>query len=257
MKNSLGIFVAAAAMCALASPMQAQTVSLQYQTNGSPVIGSGTAGAVPLTNWNVAPLPYVVSGTTTLSNLVSSSGTATTISESTYSEGGYDSGTGEGFANGSSNYNLFRGYALGNFGGFTDITLSLSGLVSADTYSLLTYVSDSDTGGTILSGSINVAGSTTYYLQAASSLGAFTRGTATTSGSAAPGDYFEFDGITGVNGLTFTLPAAGGLTELYGFQLIDTTPVPEPSTSVAILGGFGILIGFKIRRKLRKSPAVI
>ena len=244
MTRFLPMFATAAVLTLPTLAAQAQLISLQYQTNGSPLVSAGTpatAGAISAGHFNVAPLPYTSpTGSNTLGSLVDSTGATTTISETTTSSGGYDSGTGQGFASGSGSFNLYRGYALGNFNGISTITLTLSNLVPTTTYSLDAYVSDSDTGGTVLSGSTDFPGSPTYYLKAESGSGTYDRGAALTSATALSGNYFEFDGITGVSSVTFTLPASGGLTELNGFQL-DGTAAPEPSSVIMTLAGVGLL----------------
>ncbi|MEI6339255.1 MAG: hypothetical protein WCQ57_11835, partial [Verrucomicrobiota bacterium] len=92
MKKLLGILAATAVFASLAATARAQTiVSLQYQTNSSTLIGTGTAGVVPVSNWNVATLPYVgPTGTYSLGSLIDSTGAITGFSEATYSYGGFD-----------------------------------------------------------------------------------------------------------------------------------------------------------------------
>ena len=201
----------------------AQTISLQYQTNGSPVVNS-SAGYLTETHWNAPNIPYVGQGTYTVSNLVDSTGVSTAISESTYCCGGYDHPAGGGFTTGSGDYDLFAGFALGNYGGVGDVTMTLSGLNTAKTYTLIAYVTASDTNNTVLSGSVNISGIPTYYLKA-SALGTYAPGFATSQGTAVNGNYFEFANITGKSSVTFTVHNYGNssiLTCLNGFQLISS-----------------------------------
>ena len=215
---------------------QQQVISLQYETNGSPVV-SGSAGVIPESQWNAPNLGYVVPGTYTASNLVDSTGAATSISESTACCGAYDHPYGGGFVAGTGDADLFGGFALGNYGGINDVVLTVSGLDPTKTYSLITYVSSSDTTSGVLSGSINVAGFPTYYLKA-SALGVYTQGLATTSSAAANGNYFEFTNITGVSTVTFTLvntTGGAGLACLYGFQLVanNSNVVAPPANCIS------------------------
>ena len=196
----------------------AQLIGLQYQTNGSALIGSLTAGVTAQSSWNVSSLPYVVNGTYTASNLVTSTGAASTISESTVCYGGYDHPNGSGFASGTGNYALFGGYALGSYSGVPSVTVTLSGLSASANYTLVTYVGSSSTTD-VISGSVNVSGATTYYIKGGVS-NTLTQGTATSSAAAAAGNYFKFTNITGVTSVTFTLTDTGsGTAGLYGFQL--------------------------------------
>ena len=195
-----------------------QLIGLQYQTNGGPLIGSLSAGAMAQSGWNVSSLPYVVNGTYSVSNMVTSTGTSSGISESTTSYGGYDSPRGSGFASGTGNYDLFGGFALGSYNGVPNITVTLTGLSASTTYTLLTYVGSSSATD-VISGSVNVSGATTYYMKGAVS-NTLTQGTATSSASAGAGNYFKFSNITGVTSMTFTLTDTGGGTaDLYGLQL--------------------------------------
>jgi len=253
MKKFLGILAATAVFASLAPTARAQAiVSLQYQTNGSILIGTGTAGVVPVDNWNVATLPYVGPvGTYSLSSLIDSTGAITGFSEDTYSFGGFDSsGGGSGMT--GSDAKLFKGFALGNYGGAGDATLTLSGLDSAKYYRLITYVGQLFGGNATFSGS--VAGNQTYFLKADASLSAYTQGTATTAGGAAFGNYFSFTGITGATSMQFTLDNIDSSTSsaLFGFQLIETT-VPEPSTCAMMLGGLSMLFAGQRIRRSRKS----
>ena len=196
-----------------------QLVGLQYQTNGSALIGSLSAGATAQSGWNVSSLPYVVNGTYSVSNLLTSTGTASGISESTVSYGGYDHPSGSGFTSGTGNYDLFGGFALGSYGGVPNVTVTLTGLNAGTTYTLITYVGSSSSTD-VISGSINVAGATTYYIKGGVS-NTLTQGTATSSGAAAAGNYFKFSNITGVTSVTYTLTDTGSNTGcLYGLQII-------------------------------------
>ena len=250
MKKLLGILAATAVFASLAATARAQTiVSLQYQTNSSTLIGTGTAGVVPVSNWNVATLPYVgPTGTYSLGSLIDSTGAITAFSEATYTFGGYDNGGTSGSAMTGSDANLFKGFAVGSYSGSGNLTLTLSGLNLAKKYELITYVGDAFGGSATLSGS--VAGQT-YFLNADKSLSTFTRGTATTAGAAASGNYFSFTEITGTS-MTFTLAQASASgSALFGFQLIET--VPEPSTCAMMLGGLGMLFAGQRMRRSRKS----
>lgn len=254
MKKLSGFAAALLGLVAVALPTRAQIIiSFQYQTNGASPVANGvpdTAGADSAAGWNTShALPYVSNGTSeTSSGLLTSTGATTSVSETTLSAGGYDGSTGSSFAAGTGDNALFHKFALGNYNGFPDVTLTLTGLTPGDSYDLYTYVGAGNSGR-VLDGTV---GTTSYYLTAAS-LSAYTPGTATSAGSAVSGNYFEFQGLTVASSTTpvsfvLSTPASNGnYTALYGFQLVDVGSaggggggsVPEPST--VWLFAFGIL----------------
>ena len=196
-----------------------QIVGLQYQTNGSPLIGSLSAGVVSQSGWNVSSLPYVVNGTYAANNLTTSTGAASGISVSTVCYGGYDHPSGSGFTSGTGNFDLFGGFALGSYSGVPNVTVTVTGLNASTTYKLIAYVG-SQSATDVISGAINVSGATTYYIKGGVS-NTLTQGTATTTAAAAAGNYFQFANITGVTSLTYTLTDTGSSSAcLYGLQIV-------------------------------------
>ena len=80
MKNLLVSGVVA--LSSLAVSASAQLIGLQYQTNGSAVVGANTAGVIPQSGYNVDALGYVTQsgGNQTFANLLDSTGKGTGIS---------------------------------------------------------------------------------------------------------------------------------------------------------------------------------
>src|SRR5579871_5991978 len=93
MKKLLGFTIAVLGLLTFAGQSQAQVISVEFN---STALGSGTltAGAVPETIWNTDTSgqsgPYVGASSSSLSNLVDSTGTVTGVSESTINNGFYN-----------------------------------------------------------------------------------------------------------------------------------------------------------------------
>lgn len=221
---------------------------------GAGVVGSSsvTAGLLPAAYWNLANDNagdgYVGATNITSGNLVDENGVASGVVASLACDGTrYNGGgPGMGFAGASGNFSLYDGYALGNWSS-DPLTLTLTGLNTADTYTLITYIDQANLGtGSTISGAV---GAQTLYLKSMNSGGAFVAGTATTAGAATSGDYFEFDDITGLSTLIFTEANSQGCS-LAGFQLVETT-IPEPSTIWSLALGLMGLVGFQVSRRSR------
>ncbi len=238
-RHSFVVLVVCAALGFSLRAQADQIISVQYQTNGSALIGSNNAGVMAVSNWNTAALGYVSGTDNSLNNLKDSTGTGTSISENTHSDGGYDYGSGSSFTAGSGDATLFRGFALGNYGAVTDLTVTLTNLDPTHAYKLFAYVQTSNTGDTVS----GTAGGTTYYLKSAS-LSSYVRGVASSSASAVEGNYFQFDNLTGSTSQVFTYSGANTshYTGLSGFQLIDTGAAPEPaSLGLLVVGAMFVM----------------
>lgn len=65
------------------------------------------------------------------------------------------------------------------------------------------------------------------------------------------GNVMRFDGVTGSTLTIVTTPEGSGVIRgpLNGFQIVDTTVIPEPSTYAAILGLAGFVMVLIVRRR--------
>ncbi len=127
------------------------------------------------------------------------------------------------------------GHIEGNSTNGIFVTLDAINLVG--TYDLYVYLGD-DAGNR--SGSITVDGVTRTYTSQIFN-GTFVDASA---GGGMAGDYMVFSGLTGT---TQTIEMGGidnpNRTGLYGFELIGTAPIPEPSSTALLgLGGLALLM---------------
>jgi hypothetical protein len=268
------IVASSAATSALAAPLS--VVSVQYQTNGSALVGTNTAGVEAVSNYNVVPIGYVSGTDPAANNLQDSTATATTISVASYSNGGFDNGS--SINDGSAgDIALYRGFALGGFGGVSDVDLSITGLDPTHSYTLYTYVESLFGPGAIVEGDVGVTTTvpvppattstktlalTSKFLTTAT-LTSLTPGTSLTYAGSAPGNYFEFDNLLGSSTIDFSLLSpnstltgdSGSGFGLGGFQIVDNGipviggTVPEPaSLSILVAGISGLMLRSRRRR---------
>ena len=215
-----GLTLAALAALGLPAlqPASAQAV-INGQFDGPGTYTGGGAVAPTVTSgqtWNSVNLSL---GSLLFSNLMDSTGAATTVSLT----------NGAGISNYSYNQGgetLFNNYNY-TYGTQTD-SVTFSGLNTADTYNLYLYASASNDG----QGTTFTVGS-----QVLSTSGM----TGTTF--ATPDNYVEFTGLSGATGQIAAAFTNNGKTvygPVNGFQLVDvpTAPVPEASSFV----GFGVLL---------------
>lgn len=254
MKKLLGFSVAVTGALFIAASAQAQVVSLVYGSSPGLSLTAGvSAGVLPETLWNndtCAGIPYFADGSSSLSNLTDSTGTVTGISEGITTQAGYHQGGAiTGFANPGDNDLFNHGPYVGNAptqGG----VLTLSGLNTADSYNLYIYVNDPNGAPNTLCGVTDSVDSQTYFLKSISnaSMNAYVSGTATVSGTAGPGNYFEFTNLSGASGSLTASLSTGGMC-IDGFQLQTVTAsVPEPATFWGLGLGLLGLVGFQVRR---------
>ena len=272
MKNRLLLVAAAvAALASLENSSQAATVSVQFPAysylNGPNTQGGPnqnfTAGVISVNNWNV-PTDFPAqrtaswSYTSTLSNLLDSTGATTNIGyslnfnmtdssnaqETQY--GGYWPNVQWWLSGSLADVKLAQGgavsYSYGTNSG-TPTVLTITGLEPAQTYKVIAYVD-----GTFYADGSTAAvnlGSTTYYATTATNtLGTWTKANSTDSLNPTVGNYVEFTGLTGASSQTITV--TGLYTGLSGFQVVA---VPEP-TSLSLLGlGTIALMSRRFRRK--------
>jgi hypothetical protein len=251
MKNMSSLFLAAAGVLLLSASAKAQIFSVEfnYKTlnpSYSGTSGATTAGLLPAQYWNpdLTTATYFAPETTGITGgLTDSTGASSTITETKVDNGHYNAGGAvTGFSAVGDN-DLYSGgiYSTTGSAGFS---LTLAGLNTADTYNLILYVKDPNgDAGTLVSGT---SGAQTYYLKTISNatMSSYIQGLATTSGTAAAGNYFEFTGLSG-SSITASLSSSG--VNVSGFQL-ETVAAPEPSTWALMLGGLGMLC-FVVRRK--------
>jgi hypothetical protein len=259
-------FVAIAALsasCFLAAA-HAATISVNFEggngntttANGPSV--TGTAGVVPVGNWN---------------NESGNSGTGVTIVDSANNNAGtltYNSSnvygatpSGGGSSGGAGDTALMTGY-LDNFNGGS---LTVTGLGSAFSggFSVLAYQNGDGNGSFGYTAVDSNAHSVTAYGQQTGGNGGnypLVGGTNGFIGSistnpAGPGSAADYVILTGLSGTSFTLTGIEGTTgdgrvKLDGFQIIANTPEPGSVVALAGLAGMG-LIGFALRRRRRNA----
>jgi hypothetical protein len=229
-------------------------VSLQFVGYGGATIDSvTTAGVVPVTDWN-----YTADAVGNQDNFgtytSNTSNNGATLIDST----GSDSGVSYNYAYdrvSGTNANPFSfGTDPGDFRiaseamgvqGANPAILTISGLQTATNYDVIVYVGSMYFGGGAEAVSL---GATTYYLTSSNALTGWTQSVATSADSATPGNYVEFDNLTGADLQTLTVLANGNSYGLGGIQIVPVAASPEPA-SLGLLALGGTLCLF--RRKVR------
>lgn len=212
----------------------AQNIISWSYANGLAV--SGTAGVVPVNNWNLTQEP---GSADLLNNLGASTGTTLALA------GGFGAwGIGGATQDPDGTYNsaIFSGYynSLGS-------TLTL-GSIPFSTYDIYVYISSDGDGrtGNVSDGTTTFSFSTDARAKV-DAHGNFAFALTTDTGAGHPSaNYALYSGLTG-GSQTFTIANA---SDGMGFAGIQIVAVPEPSTLA--LAGLS-LIGLAIRRRAAKS----
>ncbi|MGB0993266.1 MAG: PEP-CTERM sorting domain-containing protein [Akkermansiaceae bacterium] len=134
---------------------------------------------------------------------------------------------------------LFVGY-LDDGGAGNSFTLSNHGYAQYDVYILATGDAGNGTGGTatFTHGEMTVNG---VNVGTHAALG-YNGGTWVESTGGTNGNYIVFSGQTAAN-LTVSSTNVGGRGPVNGFIIVDTTPVPEPSSAALLgLGGLALIL---------------
>ena len=246
-----------AGLLAATSALQAQSVISVNLVNSRPDVSndelaSGTsAGVVVATNWN-----NVIGGgnassaqaTYTTLNVKNNLGNATTLDVATTSTGGgYQAGH---TATTSGNHTLMFGTIGDVQSAPTTVSVSETPFASYDLYVYFAapqFIGPPNNTITLNNGSTTL----TKYTQATTfgdGLTSFTESNSSVAGTYAPGHYVRFTGLTGPS-FDFTLSGDGrGLT---GFQIVEATAIPEPSSFVVLASA--ATLGFAAVRRRRRA----
>jgi hypothetical protein len=204
-----------------------------YNSNGTKILSSTTAGLIPQANWNVQ------STGTTVTSLQDSTGTTTGVSFGyTNSFDGYLSGTGHA----TSNETLLSS-KVGSSSSTDTVTFTL-GNVSAGTYNVVVYTLNNATGHEV----ITTLGTTKYYTidqngsAFTSSHDLFVKASNTNiAGPFDTGNYVEFTGVklTGTGSIPFTVVGTTSSADISAVQLQLAGPSISLLSSGNTPSGFG------------------
>lgn len=135
-------------------------------------------------------------------------------------------------------------------------TINLTG-ISYSLVDVYVYVGPGESGkygNANYNGSVNI-GSTTYYYTNINNAADYVLGTDTVGPAnvAAGADYVKFSNVSISGGsLKINLQAFNwGNTGIYGFQIVDVSAIPEPSTYALLLTGVLLLAGLRVRDRKR------
>lgn len=244
--------VLVAALVLSAQVASGVAISVNF-VGGRPVAGgdtvTGTAGAVPVGNWNNAD---GASGGPV--GVINSAGAAA----ATLTWNGTNEWSATGAApGGGGNAAMMSGY-LDNFGdaGRNIVVSGLGSNITQYGYSVLVYFNADNAGVQGFSAADNAANSDTAFGRQVGGGGTnyplggpdgFIVSTASTYGTAVAANVVRLDGFTGST-LTITGVAGGGgdRARPNGFQIVANT-IPEPSS--ALLAGGALALGFIRRRR--------
>lgn len=246
LSNRPGIFLGILVLAGTGVCRAATIISVNFEGSPSSQV-TGPAGVQPADHFT-----NITGASGSSLNLVDNSNAATTADLSFTGGFGYrENGT-----PGSQNGNLLKGF-LASTG---TITLSLS-QIPFSSYDVYVYLAV-DSGGR----TANISnGTTTYTYQAITNPNnVFVGATNTTGGTTGGGgftigpaaNYALFSGMTGAS---FTItnyrtsnsefgPGQG----IAGFQIVDASAVPEPSTWAMVLGGLGLLMILAARSRAKE-----
>ena len=239
-------------------------VSVQFVGGGAaPLHGNSfdyTAGADSYSagNWN----PRLATGNTTAtqsltisSGLTDSTGAASSIGFQLTSSGAYYTGAGSGFtstppypgypgkASGSGDAFLYAGFAYAGYSDHNPVTLTVNGLNSTHSYSLLVYLTPFEGFGNNQSATVALTAGVAYYVDTDGKAGTYEKSASTSASSPAVGNYVEFDNLTGSASQTITLTDTSSMVGISGFQIVDmsattTTASTAPTPSSTVPAGY-------------------
>lgn len=226
------------------SRLQAASIGMNFTCDGgfcnepNDVLPGELAGLVPQANWNNANGPYT--GDTSIITgpiagvLVDDSGVDSGATLQ-WNGGGGDPGSGASTA--TPNGKLFHGFIQGNALSQIPIEVTVSD-VPYSQYDVIVYVSEffnSVSSATI--------GSQEFFYDAAPNfdVSGFVQATATNLGDATEASYVLFEGLADDEFTLELVLQSGSRTGITGFQIVNTSVVPEPSTyAMAVLSLLGL-----------------
>jgi len=198
-------------------PVKSGGIGIHFVGSGSPV--SGSAGVVPMGNWNN------LSGSSFTSTALTDNSGASTNSKLTISANGI-------YASGSSNQ-LFNGYIYDN--SYTQLSATISGIPYAK-YSLYAYMADANSAGI---GEKLTIGGTTYYYGMTNSA-SYTQVTNTISGVYPAGNYVVATGLT-AGAETVTVQGDDQqYSSITGFEIVNTANSLPIASSLTINSSAGL-----------------
>lgn len=240
----------------------ATSIGVNYSISYAPasqLAASDSAGAPGFKQTNYNNVNLSNGNNSTVTSLRNNLGVSTLAGASLSSPSGLSAGyAAAGLPISGADESLFAGYAFdAGFGSPAALTLSLSDIPFLN-YSLVLYGFASykgDRAYTATVGTTSFYGNSPQYLTTSGYVDgnsntpfSYQQSSGTTPATAtANGTHFVFTNLSGLT-QTVTLSSSNGNSGpgLSGFQIIDTTVVPEPSA--ALLGGIGCLLLFRRRR---------
>ena len=236
MKCPRTLFVFASSVI-FASVSHADMISVNFAYGNDAAAGANVGGAAGLTGntvWNnyngdlVAGTPEV---TGTRTDALNNLGVATTADVSWTSHQTWSNGGG-----GSENRNLLDGYIDDN--GALGVNVDVADIPYA-TYDVHVYFNHDGSNGTTALFDVTVNGNTF------ATTGAFTQ---PQLGIIDSGNSLTVSGLSGNLNLNGGQRATPGISNISGFEIVDTSMIPEPSSFVLLVFGSGLLL-----RRFRKK----
>lgn len=197
---------------------------------------SESAGVVPATNWN-----NLLGSTSSATDLVDGSGTATTADVSWTSNGTWSTD----ITAAPGNFNMMKAHLDARSAVDAVVTVSSIPASIANLYDVYVYFDAQTNNGSVESN--YTIGSQTYFMKdTAAFSGTFTQATGTTAGTRTSGaNYARFTNLTGTS-FTLTADSESFRAEISGIQVVG---VPEPSSICMLLVGGALIVGRFPRRK--------
>jgi hypothetical protein len=251
------LFLAAVAALGSASAAHATVIGLNFASGEDfadgvtvtslnyDLLPADSAGVVPSANWNNLHLANAsINNTGGATNVVDSTGAATTADVVFQTNGTWD--TGGPLTNG--NFKMMRAHLDGRASFFVspaDPTVTVSS-IPYSTYDVYVYFDAVTSDGSVNSN--YTIGSQTFFIKDTSTFNGttFVQGTGTTSGTRTSGaNYVLFSGLSGAS-FTMTADSETFRAEVSGMQIVDTTVIPAPA---ALPAGLALLGGMALKRR--------